>query len=182
MTNRKSQYYTDPSSKSAAVICIESCPTEASIAAADVGAFVPTSRKVKCDPSDGFCKSFCMVPPVLEADTTDTFPNPYNLYPQDAFNTYMTSNQDRGNCNDGSDADSLACLLAQVSVQSSAINGEAAEDSTISAQEARDQLNSALESAMRFLVDIVSCPPPPQPLRWFVLALRIGCSAALTCT
>lgn len=153
MTNRKSQYYTDPSSKSAPILCIESCPTEASIIAADVGEFLPTTRKVLCNPTDEYCQQFCMAPPRGDASTT-TSTNPYNLYRQDEANAYMTSNQDRGNCNDGGDVGTVACSLDEVAVQSQAVNGEASEESEISAQEARNQLNDALESAMRFLVDI----------------------------
>jgi hypothetical protein len=103
MTDRPSRYYTNPGSLSAAIICVASCPTSATVAAAGFSLSTLTNA-VDCDPKDPFCQEFCL------GDDT----NPYGLYEANKNNTYMTSNEDRGNChNDGIDGNSEACTLPE---------------------------------------------------------------------
>jgi hypothetical protein len=143
LINRKSQYFTDPNSPSAMVICVDHCPTEATFTEAGLTVGLLDSD-VDCDPDTAFCRDFCLV---NTADTPSLTPNPYGLYEAGPKNDYMTNNQDRGNCFDGDDAGAEACSLTPIPLAGSG---------DTSANDARDEIEAQFESFIMFGVEILN--------------------------
>lgn len=128
LRNFPHQYYTDPSSRSAMILCVSECPT-ADRMAAQASYISGTEMACAADGDDGtfdsiagdegqllssgsgsiessvavdYCKEFSIGP---------NSPAPYGMYSADENNKFATNNQDLGNCVDNGDVGSAACDL-----------------------------------------------------------------------
>jgi hypothetical protein len=138
MSNRTAQYYTEPGSTSAAIICLEECPTEKTMAAAGK-TLSSTSSKIECDPTDPYCKEFCL---------GGSPGNPYGLFEAGPNDFYATNNQDRGNCYDGDDMGMDACTLSSVAQSDGSSN--------ITEEQARQDIEAQFETGMLFAVNVLN--------------------------
>lgn len=160
MTNRPHQYYTDPKSDSAPILCVEECPTRTTLEKAYPGFKGNKKSQITCDPYDSYCQRFCMGPGAPTAigslgsesgsgssesvgknvvRGSDKHPNPYGLYPADENNRYMTNNHDRGNCYDYDDTGSSACDVKLVA------NASDVEQQREDAKNTLDELGSLFD-------------------------------------
>ena len=144
------RYITDPASDSAPVICVEQCPTEATMLAAGI---TPNSdNTARCNPTDPFCQRHCIkdafdeTAAAAEGYTGNQYETPYGLFNKDANNFYMTTDHDRGNCYQNGDIQ--ACRNDVYDTVTD--NGETA---TLTENESKTAVEEALNNAMSFFVD-----------------------------